>query len=75
MSLFVRKDPASGKYRMDVPAVFEEKDVIEAARDQLSAHDGNPMDMGRNAGVYEAMIMLTRMVVRVSDRLSHSTAA
>jgi hypothetical protein len=74
MSLFVRKDLSTGRYHMEVPAVFEEKDVIEAARDQLSAHDGNPMEKGRNAGVYEAMIMLTRMVVRVSDRMS-STAA
>ena len=75
MSLFVRKDASTPKYHMEVPAVFEEKDIIEAARDQLSAHDGNPMDMGRNAGVYEAMIMLTRIVLRVSDRMSHTAAA
>lgn len=75
MSLFIEKDKATGRYRLNMPAVFEEKDMIEAARDQLSAHKGNPMTMGRDAGVYDAMTMLSRMVLRVSDRMSGSTAA
>jgi hypothetical protein len=70
MSLFVEKDAATGKYRLELPEVFEEQDMIEAARDQLTAHKGNPMLMGRNAAVYEAMTMLTRMVLRVSDRIA-----
>ena len=37
--------------------------MVEAARDQLTAHKGNPMLMGRNGAVYEAMTMLTLMGV------------
>ncbi len=74
MSLFIEKEPATGKYRFDIPNVFEEKDMIEAARDQLTAHKGNPMLMGRNAAVYDAMTMLTRMVLRVSDRMAAGSA-
>jgi AIPR protein len=74
MSLFIEKEPVTGKYRFDIPGVFEEKDMIEAARDQLTAHKGNPMLMGRNAAVYDAMTMLTRMVLRVSDRMAAGSA-
>jgi hypothetical protein len=74
MSLFVEKDSATGKYHFEVPDVLEEKDMVEAARDQLSAHKGNPMLMGRNAAVYDAMTMLTRMVLRVSDRMTANAA-
>jgi hypothetical protein len=41
----------------------------------LTAHGGNPMHMGRNAAVYEALIMLTRMVVRVSGRMTTTGVA
>jgi hypothetical protein len=75
MSLFIDKEPTTGKYRFDVPDVFEEKDMIEAARDQLTGHKGNPMLMGRNPAVYDAMTMLTRMVLRVSDRMAAGAAA
>lgn len=75
MSLFIEKEPTTGKYRFDIPDVFEDKDMIEAARDQLTAHKGNPMLMGRNAAVYDAMTMLTRMVLRVSDRIAAGSAA
>lgn len=74
MAQFVAKN-ASGKFGLLIPGVFDEKDIIDAARDQLTAHQGNPMAMGRNAAVYEALTMLTRMVNRVSGRLSTSTAA
>src|ERR1700680_4325101 len=40
------KDSGGRHYRFDIPEVFEEQ---EAARDQLTAHKGNPMLMGRNA--------------------------
>ena len=75
MSLFIEKDPATGKYRFDIPDVLEERDMVEAARDQLTAHKGNPMLMGRNPAVYDAMTMLTRMVIRVSDRIAAGAAA
>jgi len=74
MSLFIDRDPVTAKYRFDIPQVFEEQDMVEAARDQLTAHKGNPMLMGRNAAVYDAMTMLTRMVLRVSDRLATGAA-
>ncbi len=74
MSLFIEKDRETGKYGFEIPEVFDQEDMIEAARDQLTAHKGNPMLMGRNAAVYEAMTMLTRMVLRVSDRLAAGAA-
>ena len=74
MSLFIEKDPGTGKCHFHIPQVFEEQDMVEAARDQLTAHKGNPMLMGRNAAVYDAMTMLTRMVLRVSDRLAAGAA-
>ena len=73
----MRRDRCMGNvtvYRFDIPEVFEEQDMVEAARDQLTAHKGNPMLMGRNAAVYDAMTMLTRMVLRVSDRLAAGAA-
>jgi len=62
------------KYRFEIPEVFEEQDMIEAARDQLTAHKRNPKLMGRNAAVYDAMTMPTRMVLRVSDRIAAGAA-
>ncbi len=62
MSLFVEKDAAAGKWRINVPAVFDEEGMIDAARDQLSAHKGQPTAMGRDAGVYAGLMSFSRMV-------------
>lgn len=70
MALFVQKDPVSGKYDLSIPGVFDESDMIEAARDQLTAHNGNPMSMGRNAAVYEALTSLSRMTMRFEQRMA-----
>jgi hypothetical protein len=57
---------ASDKYQLETPEVFEEPDMIEAARDQLTAHKGNNAH-GESAAVNKAMAMLTRMALRASD--------
>ncbi len=69
MSYFVN-DEKNGRWRLQIPKIFDENEMLDAARDQLSAHDGNPMLMGRNAAVYEALSLLPKMVLRVSNRVS-----
>lgn len=68
MSYFVA-ETKKGRWALQIPKIFDEEEMLDAARDQLSAHNGNPMDMGRNAGVYEALSLLPKMVLRVSNRV------
>lgn len=74
LSQFVRQDK-SGTWILDVPSVFDEADMIDAARDQLSAHSGNPMLMGRNAAVYETLALLPKMIIRLTGRMKNQLAA
>jgi hypothetical protein len=69
MSYFVSRNK-KGCWRLHIPPIFDEAEMLDAARDQLSAHNGNPMLMGRNAAVYEALSLLPKMVLRVSTRVS-----
>jgi len=48
-SLFANKISRQANIVFEVPEMFEEQDMIEAAADQLTAHKGNPMLMERNA--------------------------
>jgi hypothetical protein len=43
--------------------------MIDAARDQLSAHNGSPMLMGRNPTVYDTLLLLPKMVIRLTERM------
>lgn len=72
MSYFVVENTKTGKWKLKVPSIFDEIEMLDAARDQLSTHKGNPMHMGRDAGVYEALSLLPKMVMRLSSRVSTS---
>jgi hypothetical protein len=67
MSHFVGYDSKKDRWILSVPSIFDEGEMIDAAREQLTAHDGNPMYMGRTAGVYEALSLLPKMVLRLSN--------
>ena len=67
MSHFV--DRSKRKWTVNAPTFFDEEEMIAAARDQLSAHDGSPMLMGRDATVYDTLSLLPKMVLRLTERL------
>jgi hypothetical protein len=58
-----------GKWIIKIPPFFDETEMLLAARDQLSNHNGNPMHMGRDATIYDALASLTKMVVRLTKRV------
>jgi hypothetical protein len=68
MSYFVTQNK-SGKWVLKAPSFFDESEMLLAARDQLSNHKGNPMHMGRDATIYDALASLTKMVVRLTKRV------
>ena len=68
LSHFVKKD-RSDTWALDIPPVFDDAEMIEAARDQLSSYDANPMYMGRTAAVYESLSLLPKMVNRLAGRI------
>ena len=67
MSYFV--DKVKGEWIVSVPAFFDEEEMIDAARDQLTAHGGSPMLMGRDSTVYDTLAALPKMVLRLTERL------
>lgn len=67
MSHFV--DRGKKKWAVTAPSFFDEEEMIEAARDQLSAHAGSPMLMGRDAAVYDTLSLLPKMVLRLTERM------
>jgi hypothetical protein len=64
MSLFVEQGGAKGQWVLKKPRLFNGDEMIEAARDQLTAPYGNPVLMGRNTGVYETLALLPNTVLR-----------
>ena len=66
MSEFVKKD-AKGRWVIEVPNIFEEDAMIEAAREQLSGANGNPMLMARTAGVYSALALIPKGYKRMLE--------
>lgn len=65
LSRFVKKD-RTGHWRIAYPKVFQDEDMLIAARRQLSQCDGRPMLMGRSGAAYEALMILTEMAERYS---------
>lgn len=68
LSFFVVQN-RSGKWVVKIPPFFDESEMLLAARDQLTNHNGNPMHMGRDATIYDALASLTKMVVRLTKRV------
>ena len=71
MSRFVKR-AKGGHWRMAYPPVFQDDDMLIAARRQLSGCGGRPMMMGRSAGAYEALMTLTEMADRYSAQIRSS---
>lgn len=69
MAQFVVKDPDTGRWDLKKPEMLDDGDIIQAARDQLSGHKGNPMAMGRDASSYNALTSLTKAIKRFSSRV------
>jgi len=67
MSEFVKKDVKTGKYTFEVPNIFEDEAMIDAAREQLSGSSGNPMLMARTAGVYSALALIPKGYKRMLE--------
>jgi hypothetical protein len=65
LSRFVKQD-RKGHWHLVYPRVFQDGDMLMAARRQLSGCQGRPMLMGRSAGAYEALMTLTEMAERYS---------
>jgi hypothetical protein len=70
LSRFVKRSK-SGTWKIVYPAVFQDDDLLLAARRQLKECDGRPMLMGRSGGAYEALMTLAEM----ADRYSQAAAA
>ena len=69
MSSFVEKAPG-GSWTIAIPPVFDETGMLSAARDQLTAHKGQPMSMGRDAGVYAGLLSFAKMVLNAQRMVS-----
>ena len=68
MSLFVGKN-ADGRWVITKPSIFDDSEMLEAAVDQFRSNQSNPMYMGRNAGVYESLMLIPKMVHRLVTRV------
>ncbi|MES2750067.1 MAG: AIPR family protein [Pseudomonadota bacterium] len=67
LSRFVKQNK-TGHWRVVYPKVFADEDMLIAARRQLSSCGGRPMLMGRSGAAYEALMTLTEMAVRYSEK-------
>ncbi|TWC00246.1 AIPR protein [Bradyrhizobium macuxiense] len=57
-----------GKWQLIYPKVFQDEDMLIAARRPLSQCSGRPMLMGRSGAACEALILLTEMAERYSEQ-------
>jgi hypothetical protein len=60
MAEFVKKNSKTGRWSIEVPNIFEDEAMIDAAREQLSEYKGNPMLMARTSGVYSALALIPK---------------
>jgi hypothetical protein len=70
--LLRREEPA---WRIVYPKVFQDEDMLIAARRQLTQCGGRPMLMGRSGAAYEALMILTEMAERYSAQAQGQAAA
>jgi hypothetical protein len=71
LSRFVKQNKG-GHWRIVYPEVWQDEDMLIAARRQLSQCDGRPMLMGRSGNAYEALMILTEMAERYSKKVGAS---
>jgi hypothetical protein len=65
LSRFVKRNK-NGHWKIVYPKVFQDEDMLIAARRQLTQCGGRPMLMGRSGAAYEALMTLTEMAERYS---------
>jgi hypothetical protein len=66
LSLFVKK--VDGHWTLIKPSVFKDEDLIDAAVEQFrEGCDSNPIIMGRSAGAYQSLMLLSKMSLRYQD--------
>jgi len=58
----------AGRWVLDVPSIFEEEAMIEAAREQLNGANVNPMLIARTAGDYSALALIPKGYKRMLDQ-------
>jgi hypothetical protein len=68
LSRFVKMN--KGHWKLIYPKVFQDDDMLIAARRQLTQCGGRPMLMGRSGAAYEALILLTEMAERYSNEMT-----
>jgi hypothetical protein len=70
LSLFVKKE--RGRWTLEKPRIFRDEMMIDAALSQLRVSCGGKVFlMGRQAGVYESLRLIPKMVIDVmTDRMS-----
>jgi hypothetical protein len=66
LSRFVKQNKG-GHWKLVYPKVFEDDDMLIAARRMLKQCDGRPMLMGRSGAAYEGLMTLTEMASRYSE--------
>lgn len=71
LSRFVKRKE-DGHWVINYPRVFQDEDMLIAARGQLTLCGGRPMLMGRSGQAYDALMILTEMVERFSSQAAAS---
>lgn len=71
MGEFVERD-TSGKWRIAKPKLFKSQEMISRAVKQFRAVDSDPMQMGRSAGVYDALRIYPSTIVEVMRDMKKS---
>jgi hypothetical protein len=66
LSLFVRK--VGGHWTLVKPSVFKDEDLVDAAVEQFrEGCNSDPVVMGRSAGAYQSLMLMSRMSLRYQD--------
>jgi hypothetical protein len=64
--------PLRRRWKIIYPKIFQDEDMLIAARRQLKQCGGRPMLMGRSGAAYEALMILTEMAERYSAQATAS---
>ncbi|HTY24580.1 MAG TPA: AIPR family protein, partial [Desulfomonilaceae bacterium] len=73
MSAFV-EEVQPGKWEIRKPKLFKPSEMIERAINQFRSVNSDPMQMGRTAGVYDALRIYPGTIVQVMREMASSTA-
>lgn len=64
LSEFVEQD-SSGQWRIEKPKLFKEDEMVSRAVQQFRGQESDPMQMGRSAGVYDALRIYPATLIEV----------